>query len=238
MTPIVISYPKSGRTWLRYITHLAGCEVEYIHAASATSPRLLGKHRVGACPERFLDRPLVFLHRNPIDTTVSLYFQVWKKDLAVTRAMKLRYWWYHLARRIPPADMTKFCFHPGFGVEKTCRFNRQWLDQLHVHPRHLVLTYEDMRSQPMRSLEQFFAHLGLTPKRPVAELVEESSFERMKDVERAGQVTADLRLGMSNPDDPNSAKVRSGKVRGYRNHLDEATIVKLRQICTRYGFEA
>lgn len=238
MRSTLISYPKSGRTWLRYIVHLSGCEIEFSHAGTATSPRHLGRRRVPVHVERVRDRSVTFLHRNPIDTTVSLYFQIFKKDLAVTESLPLRHWWYRLVGRIPPRDIREFAFHPGFGVEKTCRFNREWLDRIVEHPRHLVISYEDMRTKPAETLERFFAHLGHVPKRPIAELVEQSSFDRMKEVEKAGNSAADLRLGIADPNDPDSAKVRSGQVRGYRKHLDDETVESLRKICARYGFDA
>jgi hypothetical protein len=222
--------------------HLAGLEAEFSHAGGSNTPREMGRMRVPVRPERYRDRDLVFLHRNPIDTAISLFFHLQGKNLVALRSRPLLHWFTRATGRFPPADLVPFLFHPGFGVEKTCRFNRMWLDRIAVHPRFLVMTYEEMRADPAAVFGRMFAHAGIEPKRPLAELVAESSFERMKEVERAGtsdgRIRGELRLDIADPANPNTAKVRSGEVRGYRKHLDEGTIARLQQICARYGFAA
>jgi hypothetical protein len=36
-TRVFVSYPKSGRTWLRYVLDLVGCKVKFTHAGHGTA---------------------------------------------------------------------------------------------------------------------------------------------------------------------------------------------------------
>jgi hypothetical protein len=47
-----------------------------------------------------------------------------------------------------------------------------------------------------------------------------------------------MMLSVGREDDPESRKVRRGRVGGYRDYLSDATVERCREIASRYGFEA
>ena len=51
---LMVSFPKSGRTWVRVMLDSVNCKLRYTHDGS--------------------DLPLLFLHRDPRDTAVSGFF--------------------------------------------------------------------------------------------------------------------------------------------------------------------
>jgi hypothetical protein len=234
--PIFISYPKSGRTWIRYMMELAAIDVEFSHDRTGSHRDDLGKPFGGIHPENFRDRPTIFMHRNPIDTAVSFYFQVHRRELVPgTWKYFRRYPRYALTGRWPPRTVGDFVMHPGYGLEKVCRFNRAWLDHLNGHRDALVFTYEDVVSSGEDVVSGLLRFLGANPK-DTEGLLEASKFERMRHLESKGAMGRALTPGIEG--DPESLKTRRGKVRGYVDYLDHETIARCRAIAERYGFDA
>ncbi len=237
--PILVSYPKSGRTWLRYMLSLAGFEMPVTHAGMGSAGKDLFRSFRGVRASRVAGRLPVFLHRNPIDTVVSLYFQVQRKVLARARIEHpWRYWYSERMGRLPPGDIEAFLRHPRFGVATACAYNRGWLDYLATRSPVLVITYEELRAEPERSLRSVLDFIGHTPARPLAEIIAQSNFESMQRQEQRGALSETAGMGMADLSDPDSAKVRRGEVRGYGRDLRADTIEELRAVAARYGFVA
>lgn len=231
MKPI-ISYPKSGRTWLRYGLTIADVEPVFDHAGVYTQAQKIGQEWAGI-PEEYQDTPVIFLHRNPIDTSVSLYFQILHKDVRPGR----KTWKHALGRNIemPPRKIDEFVLHPLYGVKACCRYNRTWLD--HLDRRSDIFTYEQFKADPVSEFRRLLIALD---KRVKAEHAQEwsdrASFENMRKVQ-ASEDGHKYRLTVPWKD-PKAAKVRRGRVGGYVEDLRPETIQLCKKIAARYGFEA
>ena len=230
---LIVSYPKSGRTWLRFALAEGGIDASFNHAGVATHRREIGRPFLGI-PPSVQGMPVVFLHREPIDTAVSMFYQVTRRDLRRGSGRWLRIC-IPLALRgaIPPTDIDAFVLHPLYGVEKVVRFNRAWLDYLAKRTDSLVLTYETMQQDPVTGFQRLLDHWGETGKTG-ADLAELSRFDRMKAVEASNAGPDFLRTVVAK--DVTSAKVRKGKVGGYRDELKPETIQRCNEIAARYGF--
>ena len=70
---LMVSFPKSGRTWVRVMLDSVNCKLRYTHDGSDHS---LGTHfsDLVPCQVDGSDLPLLFLHRDPRDTAVSGFF--------------------------------------------------------------------------------------------------------------------------------------------------------------------
>ena len=70
---LLVSFPKSGRTWVRVMLDSLSIKLRYTHDGSDNS---LGTHfnDLVPCQVDVTDRPLLFLHRDPRDTAVSGFF--------------------------------------------------------------------------------------------------------------------------------------------------------------------
>lgn len=222
---LIVSYPKSGRTWVQFALAAYGIDVMVTHAGCSTNWREIGRPFAGIRPE-LAAIPLVFLHRDPIDTAVSMFHQVTYRDLRrgsgryARMALPL-----FLRGDLPPRDIDSFVLHPRHGIEKICRFNRAWLDHLDGRKDCLILTYEAMRAAPgdgFQSLLDFFGVTGVTG----AELAAASDFETMRKAEKAAQEQRPEK----------GVKVRKGKVSGYVDELAPETIAACRRIMQDFGF--
>ncbi len=234
--PIGISFPKSGRTWVKAVLKRVGAPTRFTHAGHGSRKQELGRP-FEAVAAGHADRPTLFLHRNPIDTAVSFFHQVNSKDFAPGT---LKYWqrlvplW--LEGRLPPRSIDAFVLHPNYGVEKICRFNRAWLDHLAGRDDSLVVSYEELRADPMAGFGRILSWLGRDAS-GLAEAVEDKSFENMRAREAARAEEATSFLKPDRTRDEGAFKARRGKVGGYADELAPGTVARARDIAAAHGFE-
>ncbi len=233
-----VSYPKSGRTWMRYVLRLADIDVRFNHAGSGHSLKEIGEDFLGV-DKHVLARKNVFMYRNPLDTAVSMYFETSLRSLHPSSegfAEKIKK--LNLLDRTPPANIQDFVLDPVWGVERVCKFNRGWLDFFHtMNDKHFhVLMYESARSDPEREIKRLLDFFNASSKN-LAEIVRKTQFEEMQKLESSlAEPVATLRLGMQVPGEPESMKVRKGKVGGYMDYLSPEAIDECRRIALSYGF--
>ena len=231
--PIGISFPKAGRTWVRSVLNKSGAPLTFTHAGAGSQGWELGRPFQGV-PAEHAARPVLFLHRNPIDTAVSFFFQVTKKDFA---RGTLKYWqrWPRLWARgaLPPGDVDAFVLHPTYGVEKVCRFNRGWLDHVEARPDSRIVTYEGLRADPVPGFTAIVHWLG-RPADRVAMAVEAKGFAAMK----ARELSRPQHGGLDKRREEGARKARRGKIGGYADTLRPETVEAARAIAARFGFPA
>ena len=235
--PIVISHPKSGRTWLRYVFHLTGLVVDFDHAGTHSNGRHVGRSFRDLAFDRALvdRRKTIFLYRDPLDTAVSLFMQMHKREVPYfgrREALKL-----FVRGRYPPRNIRKFVLSPRYGVEKICVFNLGWFRLLAKNENAKIVSYEQLHAEPGQVIADVIAFLNpdLLNSVDIPGLVEKTSFEQMRKAEQVGN--EELRLAWTNLDDPESYKVRRGEVGGYRRYLDEQTIRSAQSILRRHGYD-
>jgi hypothetical protein len=233
-----ISYPKSGRTWVRYLFSLAGVKVKFSHGGHGTATlEEIGNEYAGV-QETALRQKNIFLHRNPLDTAISLYFQIHRRNLSgnnpehlqmVDKLTKLG--------RMPPLDIDEFVLHPIWGCEQISKFNRGWCDYLQNEREALIVKYEDLKMDPSLWFKTLLNFLGCTYC-DVDHLVEESTFQKMREVElQPGGAGKGLRLYGLKDGDYDSLKVRRGLVKGYAKYLKPETVAAATLIAKKYGFD-
>ena len=213
---LLVSFPKSGRTWLRFAIGLAKIDVEVCHACGALGKRVIGK-QYQDIPAELHARSVVLLHRNPIDTAVSFYYQTTRRVLPRGSWRWFSEWLpLALRGRLPPRSIDAFVLSPLYGVQKICAFNRLWLDHVQARGDCLVLNCEDMRADSAAGFPRLLDYWGEASVSG-AQLAEMSSVEKMRAAEKGGQ-----RLGrpdanrsfQRNLQYPSSAKVRRAVVNG------------------------
>ena len=235
--PLLISYPKSGRTWIRYIFALVDQPLEASHAGCGVANNDVGKEFLSARTSMTDNRSCLFMHRNPIDTAISYYFQVTRRDFRIySKRYIMTFPRLYFENRLPPRDLMSFLRHPGYGVEKTCKFNRSWLDYLSRRTNTLIFSYEDIKLRPEQTLSKVFRFNGVE-QFDVDWILHQSSFASMQAVEKSGRAHH-LALRQKSSKDPDSAKLRRGKVLGYQDYLDQESIQYFQDLCRRYGIEA
>lgn len=207
----LISYPKSGRTWLRYIlTQLDLVRyVEFHHDGFEFSDPRMEPHNFDrpARLRRYAEQRIVYLERDPRDVMVSLYFQI-------TGRMRDIYDYQ--------GTISAFLRDEYFGAGTLKQFREMWAE-LAPALCCLKVTYEECHRDMTLVTQRILGFYGFEiPRARLSEVITAAQFERMRLVEQTRKVT-DPWLRPRNE----APKLRRGKVGGFREELSEADIAYL-----------
>jgi hypothetical protein len=242
---VVVSYGKSGRTWLRVllsryfqVRHGLGerelLGFDNLHQKNADVPRIFFTHDnylrdyTGHLDSKrdFYGSKLVLLVRNPQDVAVSQFFQ-WKHRMRPAKKKLNDY---------PPhgADFSPFDFvmHPGAGLPKVVGFLNDWARELGRIPDVLIVRYEDMRANPEESFRRVVEFIG-GPADPghVRDAVEYASVENMRALEsRRVFWRSGSRMTPRDRSNPDSYKVRRAVVGGYRDYFEDDELKQIDEL--------
>lgn len=210
-----VSYPKSGRTWIRYML---------VQVAPEQDIRFHHDHfefNDGARPPHDFDlrrrlreyghvERLVYLERDPRDVMVSLYHQV---------TGRFRDFFNYAGS---PSD---FIRDPYFGAQNLRQFRQMWDEVVRLHG-FLKVSYEECHQDAQGTLSRIADYFGLDCTRErIEEAVEAGTFERMRSVE-IGETFPQPWLRPRN----GMTKVRKGKVGGHADELGPDDIAYLNSV--------
>jgi len=230
--PHYISFPESGRTWLRAI--LAGLDVdlEYTHLDAIENKGHWGKHLAHLKPHNFAERQTIFLHRDPRDTAVSYFYQITKRTkLNISKTLR-----YTITSKIPPRTLDGFVRSSRWGVEKIATFNLMNAASLNG----LGLSYEGLHNDAMQSVTDLLSFLNVQrSSSAISHAVESAAFAKMRRMEETNNIPDDLRgvLGAKDISDTNTYKVRKGQVGGFVEELEPDTIAYCEQVLKRLNYQ-
>lgn len=228
---IVVSIPKSGRTWVRTFLCAYFCK-RYGHPFSlqpeqygdSRIPRVIyshdrfeqrtkadrwdslrGKYFIPAAERR--RAKIVLLARDPRDTFVSHYVQLTRRTRETPDQLKQR----------QIGDVLRDRRH---GIASMIEIMNGWLEEWAGRPNFLLVCYEALQRAPEATFRELLEFLGETE--PAAEAfahaLEFSQFGNMKKMEAAGAFASKI-LQATDVADPESFKVRRGKVGGFTDYL-------------------
>lgn len=234
---LVLSRAKSGRTWLRAmlsrlyqrrhgLAEQQLLEYDNFHVQAAAVPVIAMSHghyleQMARDPHhgsRLKAMPVVFLLRDPRDVAVSEFFQSTRRASAYKREL------YAVEQQ---TSMFDFVMHSPLGLPAICDYLNFWNEELRGWERVYRLFYEQLRAEPQAELARLLAFLQQDfSAEEIAEAVEFSSFEALKRKER-DNFFHNSRLKARNVEDPDSYKVRRGKVGGYRDYFSDAEVERI-----------
>ena len=251
---IVISVPKSGRTWVRtflcaYFCKRAGrpftLRPDRYHEPAI--PRLIFSHDFAEqrmkgrlwdrirgkylVPARELARArIILLVRDPRDAFVSLYMQM------VHRAPET-------PQRVKEKNVGDLLRDRRYGIVSIIKTMNNWFTEFGQRQNFTLLHYESLRATPEQNFRALLATLG--EDSPDAEAfkyaLEFSDFANMQRLEATGVFDSKI-LRSRDVRNPESFKVRRGKVGGYRDYLspeDQAFAADaLKHLDARFGYTA
>lgn len=173
-------------------------------------------------------KKVIFLVRNPIDVSISCYFHLFGgRSRPQKREMQ------GIPKSMDELPIDQFVISSKWSVENIIKFMNEWGLVLEKNPNMLLLKYEDMRASPAFEMGRVNTFLGGPFTSDVIDTaVSASSFDKLKEQERSGTI-ANSALQPRDKDDPNSYKVRRGKVGGYVDYLSPETIVEVENTATQ-----
>ena len=242
----IVRHPKTGGTWLRVlITRLYAARyglssrrvvrTDELHALEPAVPVFLSSSgylswergwgdRV-ACDPELREKRLLLLARHPCDIAVSWYIQFTRRTSAFKRELMLA----EMERPIEPETISRWNFitHPEIGLPAIIDYYNYWQQNVARLPNALVVRYEDLRSDTARELARIGEFLGGGFQREqIEEAVDFASFDKLREKEKSGYFD-NRSLTLRDPADPETLKVRRGKVGGYRDDLSSEQSAEL-----------
>jgi hypothetical protein len=233
----LVSYPKSGRTWLRYmLAHYFATVCGYdepvdLHNMFAIVPNFDLDPVRGIPAFRFPDRnrpvpriwvshhnfhwrlffhkPVIMIVRDPRDVIVSSYF--------------------HAVRHKHRFDgtMLDFIKHESQGLPAMCSYLNGWAKAISRRP-HRVLSYESLSKDTEQELRSTLAFLDCPIDQDALKAaVHAGSFASMQELE----LTEGIPGHEYDRSDSESLRMRRGQAGGYRDYLDENMIEIVENIC-------
>ncbi len=233
---VVVSYGKSGRTWLRVLISryyqlrcgLSGYTMmgfDNLHRKDPRIPKILFTHDnyladyTGHRADKrdYYGSRVVLLVRDPRDVAVSQFFQ-WKYRM---RPAKKR------INDYPLEEVDIFTFVMGkAGLPKIIAFMNGWARELERLPRLHLVRYEDLRRDTRGELRRLLAFLGEEAgEAELEDCVAFASVDNMRRLEAEGRFwRAGVRLMPRDRSNPDSYKVRRAKVGGWRDYFEDEQI--------------
>jgi hypothetical protein len=249
---LIIGHPKSGNTWLKVmISRLF--QVRYNLPASRLIntdelalkhpeiPRLaasngyysyegvVGEALAPGAPDNELrHKPVLFIARHPCDIAVSWFFQFTKRQSRHKQELINHFIVHPIDRRT--IQMWDFVRHSDIGLPFLVDYLNTWERNIAHLDQGMILRYEDLRAKPAQSLRRVVDHMGCDfSEEEIEEAVRFGSFDNLRKLETGGF----FRQGgmtLRNKDDPNTFKVRRGKVGGYRDYFTPEQAAELEEI--------
>jgi hypothetical protein len=242
---VIVSFGKSGRTWLRVMLsrfyqvkygigerHLIG--FDNLHKKNRAIPKLFFTHDnylkdyTGNRDSKadFYDKKVVLLIRNPLDVAVSQFFQ-WKYRMRPGKKALNQY-----PEHGSDIEIYDFLMDPDAGLTKIIDYLNLWASEAGKIKDLLIVRYEDMRSNTGEVLEKILTFLGTPGEQDqIQEAVRFASVENMRNMETKRTFwLSGSRMVAKDKSNPNSFKVRKAKVGGYRDYFDDQQIQTLNRL--------
>ena len=246
---LIIGHPKSGNTWLKVmISRLYQLRYDLPESKLINTdefarkipeiPRLAATNgcysyegevgkllSAGAADNPLRHKPVMFLARNPIDIAVSWYHQFTKRQSRAKQELINHSIEHPIDRR--RVEMWEFVRHSDIGLPFLIDYQNSWARNIADLDRGLLVKYEELRAEPVSTLQRITQHMGEDfSEEEIRQAVEWGSFENLQKLETSGTFKQGG-MKLVNANDPSSFKVRRGKVGGYREDFGPAQVAEL-----------
>lgn len=245
----IVSYAKSGRTWLRVMLsrfyHTAhgmpASEMLGFDNYKRRDPRLPAilfthgnylRDYTGDFTTRapFYDRRVVLLVRDPRDIAVSQYFQ-WRYRMHPHKKWLNRY-----PDSSDALSIFDFVRDREIGLPAVAAWLALWQQEIERVSDAIVVHYEQMRADPVRELGRILRFVD-TPasQEQLEDAVTYASLENMRKLEEASVFKlAGSRLVPGQRGNPASYKTRRAKVGGFTDYFDAEELTELERLVAEH----
>ena len=249
---IVLSIPKSGRTWVRtFLNAYYAAHIGHEFSLAVTDHRAEGIPRIIYSHDRFEHRTkgnnwdrirgkylvpqremmrarIVLLARDPRDTFVSYFVQLTRRNPATPNEL----------RQMSADALLR---HRRFGIAAMVEVMNRWLEEFADRNDFIIVRYEDFRADPSRNFRDLLKAMGekQIDEAALNRAIDFSDFRNMQKLEAAGEFGSKI-LRPRDREDPDSFKVRQGKIGSFREYLSEEGSNYAAQACStlnpRFGY--
>ena len=219
---VIVSFRKTGKTWLRlmiakaiaeqykikkinlnteFMTVFKKCpNVMFSHAGTTKKKNNLDFRKI------FKDKKIIFLSRDPRAMMPSLFHDYTKRE----RSFK--------------GNISEFIRDPYIGVKSVIDSMNGWADILKKGDKALTITYEDLFINTNEELEKIFSFIGINiDPENIKKAVNYGSKDNMREMEKSGEFK-DTRMIPVDKKDINTFKARKCKLGSFQEELSPEDI--------------
>ncbi|MBK1867081.1 sulfotransferase domain-containing protein [Aestuariivirga sp. YIM B02566] len=237
---LVVSYPKSGRTWHRVLlahyinstflgqetrsldtkklTRKAGLpQISYTHAGANFLNAISPWHPFNGSAASWRGRRVILLTRDPKDVLVSAYMHACFRSKSFS------------------GSLSEFVRHPFTGIEKLLVAHNRWASYMPYAREVLWQRYETIHDDPAQALRETleFCDIGVDPL-AVKASVDFGHIDNLKEKERSGFFESGAMR--SEARDKNAMKVRDGKIGSHKQRMSAEDIDYIESAIARIGY--
>ncbi len=218
---LFVSFPKTGRTWVRsflakYVELIYGIPFNIELQLPNNLPQISFSHIVYSTITA-KKASVVVLLRNPLDTLVSYYHERSKRQ----------------KKNNFKRSLSNF-IRSRWGVSRLVHFLNNIIRYTKNHPEVYFITYEDMHHDLTKEMTKLLSFLKIHLNHEALETsVEFCGFTNMQNLEKQGKFD-NWRLQPFNNQNVDSFKVRKGKVGGYKEELTAQDIDYVNAYVSKY----
>lgn len=231
----IISYPKSGRTWLQKMiieaVKLEGNKTINLDDVSNLKeyfpdfPLMLSTHASSSWEEivhdeqkilkedldQYIHGKIIYLYRDPRDVLVSQF--------------------YHMTLRSGFTSLKKeeMLFSENVGIRKIVNFMNKWLKFANSHPNDIYsISYEGLKKDPIRILTELFEFLEYNISlKNIEQAIENTTLKKMQEKETASSSTP---WSSTKSNETNAFQSRKGIVGEFQDFFNDYEIEILNKI--------
>lgn len=237
----ITSFPKAGRTWLKVMLSQYLClrynistenslliesfykknkEIPYIKFIHDDTPFWKKPSELEHSKKNFESSKLILLIRDPRDMIVSGFFQK-------SRRHKLRSEEERIKKKKPvyTKSLKDYVYEEVGGIDSLIKFYNIWWDQNTEPQDFKLIKYEDLMHSTLSEVKSILDFIGIeeVDTELLNKVIEDASFDNLKQLEK-DRVFKAIELIPLDADDPESFKVRRGKIGGYVDYLEQPEI--------------
>lgn len=237
---LVISYPKSGRTWHRVLlahyinttflgqearsldtkklTQKAGLpRISYSHAGANFLNAIPPRHPLNGSAAAWRGRKVILLTRDPKDVLVSAYMHARFRSKSFS------------------GSLSEFIRHPFTGIEKLLVAHNRWASYTPYAREVLRQRYELLHRDPGEALRETLEFCNIkVDTGAIRASVEFGRFDNLKEKEQSGFFKSNAMRSQAH--DENAMKVRNGKIGSHREYMNDEDLAFIDRTIARLGY--
>ena len=240
----IISFPKSGRTWLnlmlgKFFEQHVGLNnldtnilfnlklfndfypekvplITFSHDNNVFfySP----PHKIKSNINKYKNSKVIFLSRNPIDVLVSSYFEKTKR---IELGQRKNSFWKPFKGTI-----SDYIYEKNGGIDTIIAFYNMWEKHKDILKDNIIfINYESLQINTADELNKIVKFIGLKniEQKHIETAVNFTKFENMQKIEKNSDIKTN-KLKPVNKNDVDTFKTRRGKINGYIDYFSEEEI--------------
>lgn len=218
----LFSAQKSGRTWVRMILAkvleqlgIDPFKVEMLPSFHSSVDQVKQKHNPGSMN-------VIFLYRDPRDCVVSRYFEITRRRIRPKTGNPNKVYNSTIEDYIRRKD--------EYGIDAIVDYMNQWFRSREQFNSFIPISYEALHVVPVETVNRILEFIDVDCSVNLVRLaVKYAKFENMKKIEASGKGNLIMKyhgtFGERHQlNDPDSFRVRKGKIGGFVDHLSPADI--------------